>query len=85
MTTEVVFTLTVNLDPVPGAFNTVEDALTRIQQILNDRIAHYQPVLRTIDGCRAEKRDIELVPEEYDDYGIDYEDLHTDCYDSDNA
>lgn len=133
------FTLTVNLDPVPGAFHTMEDALTHIQQILNDRIEHYHPVLRTIDGRRAEQRHIAtlaspvkewmvlevlppslsddhpsmeradpsagyefvlrnwtddddrkpigldtiLEPEEYDDYGLDYDVGCTNWYDSD--
>ena len=33
----------VDLDPVPGAFHTKEDACFRIQQLLMNAIPHYDP------------------------------------------
>lgn len=33
----------VNLDAVPGSFHTVESAQRIVQQILVDRIEHYEP------------------------------------------
>lgn len=36
----------VDLDPIPGAFHTPEDARHAIGMILNDRIPHYHPSVR---------------------------------------
>ena len=33
----------VNLDPVPGAFHTPDSARDGVQQMLDDRIRHYEP------------------------------------------
>lgn len=33
----------VDLDPIPGAMHTAEDAEIRIQAMLTDRIPHYNP------------------------------------------
>lgn len=33
----------VDLDPVPGAFNTSEDVQSRIQNMLDHSIPHYNP------------------------------------------
>jgi len=42
-----VFTLEVNLDPVPGAMHTVRDAQYQIQNILDRAIGHYEPLILT--------------------------------------
>lgn len=43
-----IFLVGVDLDPVPGAFHTEESARTSIQQILRDRINHYNPSVQPI-------------------------------------
>lgn len=35
--------ITVDLDPLPGAMHTGEDAAKRVEQILKDRFPHYNP------------------------------------------
>lgn len=42
--------ITVDLDPVPGAFHTEESARKIIAQILNDRIGHYNPLVTNLKG-----------------------------------
>ena len=38
-------TVLVDLDPIPGAFHTAEDAKDRIQAMLLNNIGHYNPVV----------------------------------------
>lgn len=33
----------VDLDPIPGAFHTMESAVNNVRGILEDRIPHYNP------------------------------------------
>ena len=39
--------LAVDLDPIPGAFHTKEDAKEAVLAILLSRIPHYNPVILT--------------------------------------
>jgi hypothetical protein len=41
----ITLTVEVNLDDIPGAFYTPEDALANIQIMLNQRISHYHPTV----------------------------------------
>lgn len=41
----VTLTVQVDLDPVPGAFHTEEDAAQRVQDILTSSIPHYHPIV----------------------------------------
>jgi hypothetical protein len=41
----VTFTVTVDLDPMPGTFHTAVSAQECVQTILSQRIAHYNPVV----------------------------------------
>ncbi len=39
----------VDLDPIPGAYHTKEDAQMRIQRQLNNSISHYNPKVKIIE------------------------------------
>lgn len=41
----IILEVIVDLDPMPGTFNTVESALSSIQAILLSSIGHYNPVV----------------------------------------
>lgn len=43
--------ISVQLDAVPGLFHTPGSAKRTVEQILNDRIGHYQPQVVTCDRC----------------------------------
>ena len=43
MTRRVELTVTVDLDPVPGAFHTDTDTAVRVERILLENIRHYNP------------------------------------------
>lgn len=37
--------VTINLDPVPGSFHTVESAQEQVQAMLNSMVPHYKPTV----------------------------------------
>jgi hypothetical protein len=41
--------ITVDLDPVPGAFSTPDDVRSRIQDMLDYSIGHYNPDVTLLD------------------------------------
>lgn len=43
------FEVEVDLDPIPGAFHTKEDARMRIEGALVSRIPHYNPKVKIIE------------------------------------
>lgn len=46
----------VDLDPMPGTFSDEESARDAVQQILMDRIPHYNPaVLNSLDIAKEER------------------------------
>jgi len=45
MPERIAVTVMVDLDPVPGAFHTKEDAVQWLEAILLTRIPHYNPVV----------------------------------------
>jgi hypothetical protein len=45
----------VNLDPIPGACDNVQDFVTMIQRDLNSRVPHYNPTVRAAKEESADK------------------------------
>jgi hypothetical protein len=41
--TKIIIAIEVELDPIPGAFHTKQDAVRTVDAILNGRISHYNP------------------------------------------
>lgn len=46
----IAFIVTVDLDPMAGVMSTVKSAKEVVQNVLNDRLAHYNPTVELKDG-----------------------------------
>lgn len=49
----VTMTVTVDRDPLPGAFHTALDVRNRVATILNEQIGHYHPVVILVHAPRS--------------------------------
>ena len=43
--TRITFSVSMDLDAVPGSFHEAEDAMRRVEHMLNQAIPHYHPVV----------------------------------------